>query len=112
MTPGKVDIVIEEFRRVRRGSLVGFVTLRVRQWFLRVHGVSIHELKGSRWASMPARPQISRAGELIKGECKIQYSPVIKISSPEARAAFSAAVIAALLEFDPSAFDVIKEAAE
>jgi hypothetical protein len=95
MTPGKVDIVIEEFRRVRRGSLVGFVTLRVRQWFLRVHGVSIHELKGSRWASMPARPQISRAGELIKAEGKIQYSPVIKISSPEARAAFSAAVIRA-----------------
>jgi hypothetical protein len=106
---GKVDIVIEEFRRVRRGSLVGFCTLRIRQWFLRVHGISIHELKGSRWASMPARPQVSRHGELIKTDGKIAYAPVIEVTSAEARAAFSAAVVAALLEFDPAAFDIVEE---
>jgi hypothetical protein len=102
---GKVSIVIEEFRRVRRGSLVGFATLRVRQWFLRIHGVSIYELRGSRWAAMPSRPQVSRDGDLIRNDGKIAYASVLKISSAEARAAFSAAVVAALLEFDPNAFN-------
>jgi hypothetical protein len=105
---GKVTIVCENFRPIARGTLRGFATIVIPEWRLRLIDVSVHvHESGSRWASLPSKPQIGRDGQLIKKAGKTQYSPIIElIGGRDVRDAFSARVIEAVLQLDPHAFDV------
>jgi hypothetical protein len=104
---GKVTIVCESFKPVVRGTLRGFAIIVIPEWRLRLLDVAIHAHEnGSRWAALPAKPQIDRAGQAIRKDGKIQYSPVIElIGGRDVRDAFSDRVIAALLKFAPAAFE-------
>ena len=54
---------------------------------------------------LPAKPQI-RNGTLVTGDDgKVQYSPVMSFESRAVADAFSAAVVKAVLEHTPRAFD-------
>lgn len=101
----KLSVELEGFVPRRSNTLYGFVTVVVPELHLRIHDISVHEKDGKRWASLPSKPQIDRAGQVRKGDNgKPLYVPVIEFTDKPTRDAFSAKVIASLLEFAPAAF--------
>jgi hypothetical protein len=103
---GKLTITVEAFVPRRSNTLFGFVTVVIPEMRLRIHDVSVHEKGESRWAGLPAKPQIDRDGTVRKDERgKTLYTPILEFTDKPTRDAFSARVIASLLEFAPAAFD-------
>jgi hypothetical protein len=87
-----------------RNTLRGFASIRISEINLTIHDVAIHEKGESRWAALPARPQL-KDGMAITKDGKIQYATLLEFSDHGTRNAFSQAVIRAVLDFAPSAFD-------
>jgi hypothetical protein len=103
---GKLTITCDSFRPLHRNTLRGFCQLTISELRLTIHDIAIHEKGESRWAQLPAKPQI-RDGELVRDDAgKIQYWPVLEFTSRAVRDAFSERMIEALLEFAPGAFDL------
>jgi hypothetical protein len=101
----KLTITCREFRALRRNTLVGFACVTVAELRLELRDVALHEKNGKRWVALPARPQV-RDGALIKGDDgKITYTPIMAFASRAVSDAFSAAVIAAVLDLYPEAFE-------
>jgi hypothetical protein len=101
----KLSIVVEAFKPMRANTLFGFVTITIPEMHLRIADLTAHEKNGKRWVGLPGKPQIGRDGTVRRDERgKVAYSPLMEFTSRETRDAFSARVIAALLEFAPSAF--------
>jgi hypothetical protein len=85
--------------------LRGFAEIRINELCLTIRDIAIHEKGSARWVQLPAKPQI-RDGELVDDEHgKIQYFHLMNFETRAVSDAFSAAVIRALLEFAPSAFE-------
>jgi hypothetical protein len=102
----KFTITCEGFRPLVRNTLRGFASVTIAELKLTIRDIAVHEKGESRWAQLPAKPQI-RDGELVGDDAgKIQYWPIMEFTSPAVRDAFSARVVEALLEFAPSAFDL------
>jgi hypothetical protein len=102
----KLSVIVEGFTPRHSNTLRGFVTVLVPELHLRIYDIGIHTKGESRWCGMPAKPQIQRDGTVRKGENgKTLYTPVLEFTDKETRDAFSHRVIAALLEFAPSAFE-------
>jgi hypothetical protein len=105
MTATKLTVEVEAFKPLHSNTLFGFATIVVPELHLRICDISVHEKSGKRWASLPSKPQIDRSGLVRKGDNgKPLYVPVIEFTDKPTRDAFSARVIASLLEFAPSAF--------
>jgi hypothetical protein len=103
---GKLCVHVEAFTPRRSNTLVGFVTVVVPELRLKIFDLSVHEKNESRWVGMPGKAQIQRDGTVRKDERgKALYTPVIEFTDRATRDAFSARVIASLLEFAPAAFD-------
>jgi hypothetical protein len=103
---GKLAITCESFHPLVRNTLRGFASITIHELKLTIHDIAVHEKGESRWAQLPAKPQI-RDGELVRDDAgKIQYWPVLEFGSRAVRDAFSTRVIEALLEFAPGAFDL------
>ena len=101
----KLTITCRGFYPLHRGTLRGFAEIRINELRLTIRDVVVHEKNGKRWAQLPAKPQV-RDGELVHHEHgKIQYFHLMNFDSRAVSDAFSAAVIAALLEFAPAAFE-------
>jgi hypothetical protein len=102
----KLTIRCNDFRTLHRNTLCGFAVVTIAELKLTVRDVAIHQKADSRWAQLPAKPQV-KDGALIKDAStgKIAYTPVMEFTNKAVRDAFSAAVIAAVLEFAPDAFD-------
>jgi hypothetical protein len=102
----KLTVRCDDFRALRRNTLVGFAVVTVAELRLTIRDVAIHQKADSRWAQLPAKPQV-KDGALIKDAAtgKIAYTPVMEFTNKAVRDAFSAAVIAAVLEQAPDAFD-------
>jgi hypothetical protein len=106
MTAGKLSVIVEGFKPLHSNTLFGFTIIVVPELHLRIHDVSVHAKGESRWASLPSKPQIDRSGQVRKDERgKALYVPVVEFTDKATRDAFSAKVIASLLEFAPSAFE-------
>jgi hypothetical protein len=101
----KLTIRCREFKPLVRNTLIGFADVHISEMRLVVRDVAVHTKNGKRWAQLPAKPQI-RDGTLVKNEDgKIQYVPIMHFDTREVADAFSAAVINAVLELVPEAFD-------
>jgi hypothetical protein len=101
----KLSVTCRGFRPLHRNTLRGFVEIHIDELKLSVRDVAVHQKGESRWAQLPAKPQV-KDGELVKNEDgKVQYVHIMDFDSRAVRDAFSAAVINALLEFAPAAFD-------
>lgn len=113
-TATKVTVTCEFFKPIVRGSLRGFAIIVIPEWRLRLIDVAIHAHdNGSRWAALPAKPQIGRDGQLIKKGGKTQYSPVIElIGGRDMRDAFSHRVVEAVLALNPHALDAVEESVQ
>jgi hypothetical protein len=101
----KLTIKCTGFRPFRRNTLQGFCEVLIEELGLRLKDIAIHEKGNSRWAQLPTKPQM-KDGALVKNaDGKLEYFSIAEFTSREIRDAFSAAVIRALLEHTPTAFD-------
>jgi hypothetical protein len=102
----KVLVIVEGFTPLRSNTLYGFCTVVIPELHLTISDLTVHQKNGARWVGMPGKPQIDRAGNVRRDDRgKVAYSPVMQFTDRETRDAFSARVIAALLEFAPAAFE-------
>jgi hypothetical protein len=94
-------VTCTKFKPKRRDTLVGLATVRINTIRLTIHDIEIHSRRESRWMQMPARPPLDRDGVAIRDPALIQnaYWEILKFE------AFNSAVIPALLNFAPDAFD-------
>jgi hypothetical protein len=101
----KLTIECLDWRPLHRRTLQGFATIRVTEMQLSIKDVALHAKDTSRWAALPAKP-ILRDDAVVRDEVgKAQYIPVLEFDSRAVRDAFSSAVIKAVLERFPHAFD-------
>jgi hypothetical protein len=92
------------FRPWPQNTLRGFASIRLADIDLIIHDIAVHQLGNVRWAQLPAKPQV-RDGALVKhADGRIQHIRMLEFGSRAARSAFSAAVVAAVLEREPAAF--------
>jgi hypothetical protein len=102
----KLSVSIESFTPRRSNTLFGFATVTIPELHLKIHDLTVHEKNESRWIGLPGKPIIDRDGNARRDDRgKIVYTPTLEFIDRETRDAFSAKVIAALLEFNPGAFD-------
>ena len=101
----KLIITCLGFYPLHRNTLRGFAEVRINELRLVIRDIAIHQKGSARWVQLPAKPQM-RDGELVHDEHgKIQYFHLMSFDNRAVSDAFSAAVIRALLEFAPSAFE-------
>ena len=101
----KHTVTCHAFHPLYRNTLRGFAEIRINELRLTIRDIAIHEKGECRWAQLPAKPQI-KDGELVHDEHgKLQYFHSMSFDNRAVSDAFSAAVIAALLEFAPAAFE-------
>jgi hypothetical protein len=94
-----------EFRSLRRNTLLGFAVVHVDELKLTIRDVAIHQRNDCRWAQLPAKPMLKDGVGVKDADGKIQYSAILEFDSRAVRDAFSSAVIAAVLDASPHAFD-------
>jgi len=101
----KLTVRCREFKPLLRHTLRGFCEIHIDELRLTVRDVAVHT-KGERcWAQLPAKPQL-KDGALVKGEDgKVQYIHLMHFDTRAVSDAFSAAVVAAVREHTPDAFD-------
>jgi hypothetical protein len=101
----KLSIEVEQWRGRRSGTLYGFATIRIPELHLRIIDCPVHAKNDSRWAPLPAKPQINKDGNARCDEHgKVLYATVIEFTDRPTREAFSTRVIDALLTKFPKAF--------
>jgi hypothetical protein len=84
-------------RPFRKNTLVGFASIRIDQMRLVIHDVALHEKGESRWAQLPAKPQLRDGAAVVDAHGKAQYAVVLELEDRETRDAFARAVWAAVL---------------
>jgi hypothetical protein len=103
---GKLSVRVEGFTPICRNTLRGFAVITIPELHLKISDISVHEKGTSRWVGLPGKPIVDRYGVVKRSDDgKISYVPILEFTNPATRAAFSARVISALLEFAPSAFE-------
>ena len=102
----KLTVQVSGFTPRRSNTLVGFCTVIIPEMHLKIVDVSVHEKNTSRWVALPGKAQIDRNGNVRRDDRgKALYTPTIEFTDRATREAFSARVIASLLEVVPAAFD-------
>jgi hypothetical protein len=101
----KLTIKCKSFRPFRRNTLFGFAEILVTEIGLCIKDVTIHEKNNSRWAGLPARPNLKDGAIVTDNDGKPQYFAVLEFTSKEIRDAFNAAAVRAVLDHTPTAFD-------
>ena len=71
----------------------------------------MHEKGEARWAQLPAKPQLKDGAQVKDATGKAQYINIMEFDGREVRDAFSRAVVQAVLERAPEAFDLDGEKA-
>jgi hypothetical protein len=83
-------IICLEWRPCERNTLRGFAKVTIPAWHLTIDGVAVHESHGHKWAQLPARPQLSPAGDLVReANGKIRYARILNFSDKRAERLFS-----------------------
>jgi hypothetical protein len=99
----QLKVACTSFRPWPKNTLCGFASIRTAEIGLTIYDVAVHQKGSTRWARPPARPQV-RDGVLVRdGEGKILYAKILEFDD---RSAFSAAMIKAVLEHAPNAFEI------
>jgi len=87
-----------------KGSLIGFVSVRIAEMRLTIGEIAVHTSHGKVWAQPPALPW-TRSGELVRdgGSGKVKYQKILIFDSVDVLRRFSDRVVLALKDFDPTA---------
>jgi hypothetical protein len=101
----KLTVRCVGFKPLRQNSLVGFAKIEIAELRMVIHDVGIYQKDSLRWCCLPGKPQIDKAGNVIKGPSgKPRYSILIEFTSNEVGRAFSQRVFAAIEAYEPMAF--------
>ena len=106
--PGQAKLTVKcrEFKSLTRNTLRGFAEIHIAEMKLTVRDVAVHTKGGRCWAQLPAKPYV-KDGELVRNELgKISYLPMLAWDTRAVADAFSDAVVRAVLELVPDAFEV------
>ena len=103
----KFAVTCTDFRPLHRNTLRGFATVKLPDLCLTIRDIAVHQHSGgSRWAQLPARPMLDNAGAARRNsDGKIEYAAMFEFEGREVRDAFSAAVVRAVLDFNPAALN-------
>ena len=103
----RLTITCTDFRPFHRNTLRGFATVHIDELKLTIHDIAVHQHDdGARWVGLPAKPVIDRDGIVKRtSDGKPEYAKLLSFDSRAVSDAFSAAVIASLLEHDAEALD-------
>ena len=85
-------IQIQEFRKFKKNSLQGFVTLLLPTVGLQVKDCTLHESGGKRWIGLPAKPYQAEDGST-------KYSYIISFPDKRVYGAFQDQALNALDEY-------------
>lgn len=86
---------ILEFKTFEKNSLRGFCDVEMPSGMI-IHGITIFEKDGTRWASPPSKAAIGKSGTQIHRDGKPLYNPIVSFTTKELRDKWSDAVIKAL----------------
>jgi hypothetical protein len=101
----KLSIQIDSFKPLRANTLFGFADITVPEMHLKIRDLAVHQKNNSRWIGLPAKPLITRDGQVKRDEHnKIVYSAILEFTDRETRDAFSTRTIEALLARFPDTF--------
>ena len=103
---GRLSVKCTEFKPFIRHTLRGFAAVHIgRPLGLTIRDIPVHS-KGERcWAQLPSKPQV-KDGALVKNaDGRIQYVPMLAWDTRAVADAFSDAVVRAVREHTPDAFD-------
>jgi hypothetical protein len=105
----KLTITCLSFKPLHRNTLRGFADIRIAELRLSIKDIAVHAKGDGRWAALPARPMIDKDGAVIRDRAtgKIQYANIFEFTDRETRDAFSRAVVTAVLNLVPEAFDEV-----
>ena len=92
-SPGKTAVEISDFRPLEKGSLRGFVTVRIPAIRLTIKDVSVHASHGRWWVSLPAKAQLDNDKRQVEKDGKPQYVNLLQFDTRIVADAFSAAVL-------------------
>lgn len=56
--PGKLTIICDGWRPLRRNTLLGFASIEIVELDLKVHEITIHQKGDRQWAALPSRPWV------------------------------------------------------
>jgi hypothetical protein len=97
-------MALEEFKRLRKGSLLGFATVRL-PIGLRIADIPVCTSHGKVWASLPSKPMIGADGRQLEKDSKKRYQPILQWADRETADRWSAAVVELVREHDPEALE-------
>lgn len=92
------------FKEVRKGSLVGFATVRL-PIGLKIVDCPVCVSHGKAWAALPAKPQFKDGLPIRDERGKLAYSPILEWRDKRLRDAFSERVVALVRQQHPDALD-------
>jgi hypothetical protein len=102
----KTTIVCDDWRALRRNTLLGFAAVTIQELRLTIKDIAVHEKNNRRWAQLPARPQVKDGKAITDPDTgKVQYFPLLAFTDRAVADAFSNAVVTAILKHEPRAFD-------
>lgn len=105
----KLTITVSNYTPLVKRSLVGKCDVHIRELRMTARGVLILSTNGRQWASLPSPAMLDNDGHALRdGNGEVNYAATFTFDSKEVRDAFSAAVINALLEVCPDAFDHVE----
>jgi hypothetical protein len=99
----KLRIVCVDWKPLNRNTLRGFATVEIVEFQLQISDVAVHAKGDRTWAALPSRAWIRDGALVLDDSGKPQYSPIFTFTRNAVRDAFSCAVIAAVVRFDPHA---------
>jgi hypothetical protein len=100
----KFGVYCSVWRPLRRNTLRGFATVTIPEICLEITDIALHVKGERRWAQLPSKPMIRDGVVLEDDSGKPKYLPILRFTTRQVSDAFSAAVIRAVLERDPTAF--------
>jgi hypothetical protein len=98
------SIVIESWRPLAKGALVGFVTAKLPSGMV-IHDATVLRTNGTAWVSPPGKPMVGSDGTALRDAAtgKMRYAQVLSFADKATRDRFSESVIEALRAAYPEA---------
>jgi hypothetical protein len=99
-------MTLRSWKRISKGALVGFAAISLPNG-LEIDDVPVLVSAGKPWASMPAKPVITKEGTVARlpGSSKLQYVSIVRWRDRELSQGFSRRVVDLVRERDPDAFE-------
>ncbi len=88
--------VAVDYRAQAQGTRKGFVDIEMPSG-MKIRGCTWHESDGKEWVGLPGTPHLDRNKQpILNAAGKIQYTPVVELTTPKAREHWQMAALDAI----------------